>query len=437
MKQSCVAILGAYTEFSELYVRHLCSEGHHVALLDLDPKKAQQLKDYAQKNPKHFTNLDVSFHTLDEANIFDSLIAKFAEIKASYNLAGLLNIKEKLVIEGAKAAEVLGLPGTGIKAATVSRNKYLQRALFADSSFAPQSKIFQLSDALQNLPERGVLKPINEHGSVGVVLWRSSEQISSVKEALKDFSPQALFLLEELIEGNEYSLEAWISQSKVVTHHVTRKGTLPAENIEFPVENSHEIFAEDSLEEKTKEQLSVILNRIISQTHVQNAILHLEFKVSASGVKIMEWCVRNPGDRIMDLYYYSQAFNPYALYADICTGKTNFKVQKHQKRTKQIYFSARESLNSLDPTHPLCYWPTHSKYIGFVRGKNGETLSAEEIVVHELGVLLKEEDLTKAPIIRDSFSRHAYVILSYPPKTEPSNDGILIEKSIKGMSLCS
>ncbi len=435
MNNNCVAILGAFTEFSELYVRYLCNQGYHVALLDLDAKKAEQLKNYGLKNPNHFSNLNVSFYVLDDQNTFDSIVAALAEIKNSYELCGLLNIKEKLVIEGAKAAEVFDLLGVGTKAATVSRNKYLQRALFQGTSYVPHSKIITLSEALEKLPSKGVLKPINEHGSVGVVLWRKQEHHESVKDSLKSFSPTSLFLIEELIEGPEYSLEAWISQSKVVTQHVTQKGTIQSHEVEFPVENSHEIFVEDSLEKNINLQLQEVLKTIITKSQVQNAIVHLEFKVSPEGVKIMEWCVRNPGDRIMDLYYYSGAFNPYALYADICLGKKDFNIGKAQKKTKQVYFSADNTLNALNASHPSCYWPSHSDYAGFVRNLTGLKIESEEALVHEVGVLIKKDDLSKPPVIRDSFSRHAYVILSYPTTLSLESESKLIEKSVRSLSV--
>ncbi len=412
--KSCVAILGAFTEFSELYVRHLCSLHHHVALIDLDAKKAEDLQKLAKRNPEHFTNLNVSYHVLSEGNLFDSLVAVLASLEASYKVCGLLNIKEKLVVEGAKAAEAFGLPGVGVLAATVSRNKFLQRKVFAGTPFVPASRILPLGEALAQAPARGALKPVSEHGSVGVVLWKNSSQLPQVKASLEKFNEKDLFMLEDLVEGPEYSLEAWVAQGQVLTSHVTAKDTLPAEGIEFPVEVGHRVFFEDHLSQDVKDQLQKVLSRILRETSLKNAVLHLEFKIANHQVAIMEWCVRNPGDRIMDLYYYSGAFNPYALYADICLGKKPQNFSEPKRIARQLYFSAVDSLNKISTQNALCYWPKHSNYSGFTRKERGVLLPHNGCQLHEVGILLGPDEIAHAPAIRDSFSRHAYVIVSYP-----------------------
>ena len=85
---------------------------------------------------------------------------------------GVIPFSEPHVRAAALLAEELGLPGPGLRAAWTSRNKYLQRELFARQGLAqPAYQLARdLTDARRWAAGRYpvVLKPLSEAGSTGV-----------------------------------------------------------------------------------------------------------------------------------------------------------------------------------------------------------------------------------------------------------------------------
>ena len=138
-----------------------------------------------------------------------------------------------------------------------------------------------------------IVKPRDNSGSRGVKLCRNQEElIASMEEAL-DNSKLDTVLVEEFIEGQEYSIEALHYDGKSEVIQFTEKRTT-----EFPynVELGHIQPADISEENKLK--ICDIISKIGSALHFVNCPSHTELKINDRGIFVIETSPRLGGDYI-------------------------------------------------------------------------------------------------------------------------------------------
>lgn len=107
-------------------------------------------------------------------------------------------------------------------------------------------------------------------------------------------------LVEELVRGQEYSVEALVQNRKIIFESVTRKRTTE-ESGRYFVESAHTVPAPSSPDN----DLLLAANRdIVERLAVENAIVHTELRLPADGRPVlMELAVRTPGDGLLPLYH--------------------------------------------------------------------------------------------------------------------------------------
>lgn len=204
---------------------------------------------------------------------------------------------EPHVLPAALIAEQLKLPGPGLRAAVISRNKAYQRALFADWEI-PQPRYAIIDDADQahhwahgRYPVVG--KPVSESGSSGVrILYNESE----LKEWLAAPAVRRPFLLESFVEGPEFSIEALVCHGEIIFANFTRKYTTEPP---YCVETEHRAPADVSPPEK--ERMTAMLSSAVQALGCQYCIVHLELRLEGGFPCIMETAVRTPGDHLMEV----------------------------------------------------------------------------------------------------------------------------------------
>jgi biotin carboxylase len=213
-------------------------------------------------------------------------------------VTAVIPFTEPHVRVAALLAEELGLPGPGLRAAWTSRNKYLQRELFARSGL-PQPAFCLARDVLDagrwaagRYPV--VVKPLAESGSTGVRV------VSSAGELAASCADRDSFLVEQYLAGPEYSVEAIVSRGTVVFSSITRKTTTPPP---FCVELEHRVPA--GCGAAATAQVTDLLCRVVGALGMGSGIVHLEFRLEPAGPHIMEVAVRMPGDLIMEVVQYA------------------------------------------------------------------------------------------------------------------------------------
>lgn len=255
---------------------------------------------------------------------------------------------EAHVLAAAMLQHRLGLPGPGLDAATVSRNKALQRAEFRRAGL-PQPghrHTARLSDqrdwALARLPV--VVKPVSLQGSQGVERIASAREWDDLVARRESEGP---LLVEEYVEGQEYSVEALVHRGRVLFTNLTRKETTGPP---YFVELFHEAGygADRPLLRKTADEMC---EGVVRALHFATGIVHLEFRVrSDDDLVIMEVAVRTPGDHIMELVARAHDFDVFAACLRLALDQVPATPRAPVRAAGSLFLSAPDAgrLTSLD-----------------------------------------------------------------------------------------
>ena len=138
-----------------------------------------------------------------------------------------------------------------------------------------------------------IAKPRDNSGSRGVILCRNAEELSAaINEALQ-YSKLETILVEEFIEGLEYSIEALHYDGKSEVIQFTEKTTT---DFPYNVELGHKQPA--NLSEEQKDNIKQFISKIADCMHFENCASHTELKINDRGIYVIETSPRLGGDYI-------------------------------------------------------------------------------------------------------------------------------------------
>lgn len=257
-----------------------------------DSPAADQLAELYERRLA-LTDLRVELPVLDPVRVFGAV----RRLTERFELKGVYAGSDKHVETAAKVAAVYGLPGPGLRAAAISRNKVMQRLLCGSHAIAvPPFTVATTADQAHDfLAEHApvVAKPCASSGSDGVRRLDSADD-------LRDYLAQARsspFLLEKYLSGREFSVECLVLGGRPTLTNITAKGK-GAEP--YFVETLQVVPA--GLEAGRRAAFTALAERIVEVTAMETGILHLEAVDGPDGVVYpIEWAVREPGHAIMDL----------------------------------------------------------------------------------------------------------------------------------------
>ncbi len=233
-------------------------------------------------------------------------------------------------------AENLGLPCNKTQYVPIQTNKYKMRQALLNAGiscpkFAVTTKDFD-ANIISDFNFPIIVKPTDRSGSRCITKLNSLDGIEKAVNDACEVSFENKAIIEEYIDGNEYSMET-ITQNGV--HHylaTTKKFTTGAPNF---IETGHiqPCDLTDEVNNKALEQIKQALTAL----HIENSAGHSEFKVDNDGnIKIIEIGARMGGGCIgSDLVYLSTGHDFMKYVIDIAIGKdlelqlnpTNNKVE--------------------------------------------------------------------------------------------------------------
>ncbi|KIE28840.1 hypothetical protein LK08_01580 [Streptomyces sp. MUSC 125] len=239
----------------------------------------------------------------------ESWVGAVARAAAERAPGGLIAFAEPHVLAGALTQQRLGLPGPSLHAAVISRNKALQRTTFAaygiaQPEFRHVATLAEGADWLRdNLPV--VVKPLTLAGSEGVELVRDQ---AAAEEVLARRGAEGPVLIEEAVQGPEYSWEALVRDGEVLFENVTAKETTPPPYfVELAHRCGHQFDGEDA------HHVHELTRGVLSAIGMRTGLVHLEFKVGTRGPALMEIAVRTPGDYLPDAIGLTYGFDLYEV----------------------------------------------------------------------------------------------------------------------------
>lgn len=201
---------------------------------------------------------------------------------------------DKPLVMMARIAEKYGFPFYSLETAQWSTDKFQMKERFELGGVPhAQGRLISKAEEAEGLVFPVIVKPRDNSGSRGVKLCRSKEELAaSMNEAL-EVSKLDTVLVEEFIDGPEYSIEGLHHDGKSEVIQFTEKKTT-----EFPynVELGH--IQPANISEDNQQKIREIVSKIGAALHFENCPSHTELKINDRGIFVIETSPRLGGDYI-------------------------------------------------------------------------------------------------------------------------------------------
>jgi len=236
---------------------------------------------------------------------------------------------EYAVPAAARLAERYGVPGPSLGAALSLRDKHLLRSVAAGAGIAnPASRLVSSAEDVAAFhAEYGgkiIIKPTNRQASLGMRTVTDPERIpetwrecldQDAESTLPDRPQELRMLVEQWVDGPEYSVELLYSNGTLVFGNVTEQLHFPGP---YPVEQGHLVPAPISAE--LTERLIGETVRLLDAVGFGVGLVHCEWIVDDGRPYLVECAGRQPGDYILELIEGAYSFDLYQAYLDLMTG---------------------------------------------------------------------------------------------------------------------
>ena len=242
-------------------------------------------------------------------------------------------------------AKELGLPGNSMECTKKSTNKYEMRKAFRDAGI--QTLKFEKINSIDDISNLNlkkyplIVKPTDRSGSRAITkVFNENELKDAIFRAL-DNSFEKGAIVEEYLEGQEYSAEGITYNGKHSFLTITKKATTGAPNF---IETGH--IEPAGLTEEMKQKVYAELKKALNTLEVTNSATHSEFKINDKGeVKIIEIGARMGGDCIgSDLVQISTGYDFIKMVIDTAMGNE----PTFEKTTKPKVASIKFIFNEKD-----------------------------------------------------------------------------------------
>ena len=240
-------------------------------------------------------------------------------------------------------AAKLGLPCNNPELTEQCTNKYKMRETFLNNGIkVPKFQKVGLEEKIDLTGYKYpiIVKPTDRSGSRGVFLCNNSEEILLHVKKACEISFEKKAIIEEYINGEEYSCEC-ITQNGI--HHFlafTKKFTTGAPNF---IETGHMEPADIS--KNIKQKIKKEIFKALDALGIKNSASHSEFKIDKNGnIRIIEIGARMGGDCIgSDLVKISTGYDFLKMTLDVALGKEIILEKVREPRIAAIKFIFNEN----------------------------------------------------------------------------------------------
>lgn len=201
---------------------------------------------------------------------------------------------DKPLVMMARIAEKYGFPFYSVETAQWSTDKFQMKRRFVEGGVpCAKGRLVKSADETADMVYPVIVKPRDNSGSRGVKLCRSKEELSASMSEAFEVSKLDTVLVEEYIEGPEYSIEGLHYDGKAEVIQFTEKKTT---NFPYNVELGHKQPA--NLTDEQKDSIREIVSKIGKALKFGNCPSHTELKINERGIFVIETSPRLGGDYI-------------------------------------------------------------------------------------------------------------------------------------------
>jgi biotin carboxylase len=260
---------------------------------------------------------------------------------------GVLTFVERLVPMTAEISVKLGLRSLLPEAAYAARNKEEMRRRFAAAGLkVPKVISFKQAKSQEHggfiLP--AVVKPVMGFASLNVIKIESWSQLAWVEEIMgKDNHPTLphpgdAYLVEEYIDGPEYSIESGILGEDIVHYSITKKVTSQEPYFE---EVAH--ITPAPLSSSQAEEMYSVATRAMRALGLNHCVTHTEIRFSKNrGPVVIEVAARLGGDKIPFLVETSTGASPSVAAGRALLGRPLPPARPAERASGVVFFVPRE-----------------------------------------------------------------------------------------------
>jgi len=368
-----ILILGA-SEVQLSIILHAKELGHTILIADYDPHAIG------------FQFADIKF------NISTNDILELIDVAKKHDIDGVLTTSDYPVRSVAAICKELHLTGLSVESSILCTNKYLLRKHLKKNNFkVPRYSIIDSENALNNIDFFPcIIKPIDSSGSRGVQKVFDKTELQFAYELALNYSKSGNIIVEEFIDGKEYSIESLTQKNQTTIVAITEK-TVIGDKDRFFVEDRHIIPA--NIDQDVFNAVCITVQNVLSSINLDNSSTHTELKINDKGIYIIEIGARLGGDYITsDLVPLSTGVN---MLDNTIRLALNEKINTQHTITK---FAGIQFLNS-----------SNYKHIEQYLRKNNASIIRKEIKTY------------KDSPLRNSFDRLGYFIAQSNSRDELIN----------------
>lgn len=201
---------------------------------------------------------------------------------------------DKPLVMMARIAERYGFPFYSVETAKWSTDKFQMKQRFMEGGVpCAKGRLVKSVSEVEDFEYPVIIKPRDNSGSRGVKLCRSKEELEASMSEAFEVSKLDTVLVEEFIEGPEYSIEGLHHDGKSEVIQFTEKKTT-----EFPynVELGH--IQPANISDENKQKIREIITKIGEALNFVNCPSHTELKINEHGFYVIETSPRLGGDYI-------------------------------------------------------------------------------------------------------------------------------------------
>ena len=274
------------------------------------------------------------------------------------NPQGIVSIGSDLAVLTVNyVARSLHLPTNPEISDVICTNKYeMRKAFLANGIDVPkflETKGHVEKEQLSSFTFPLIVKPTDRAGSRGITKIETYEALDKAIQIATAYAFEKKAIIEEFIEGPEYSCECISYQGEHTFLAFTQKYTSGAPHF---IETGHVEPSNIPMDKITAYQKEIF--KALDALHIQNGASHCEFKIDHQGaIKIIEIGSRMGGDCIgSDLVYLSTGYDFVEMVIEVACGKKPTLKKKKEDEYAGIKFifdhDDIDTLRKLQRKHP-------------------------------------------------------------------------------------
>lgn len=243
-------------------------------------------------------------------------------------------------------AEGLGSPCNSKECQELTANKFNMREQMHKCGVSiPAYQLIKSKIDKIEIPFPIIVKPADNGGSRGVTLVKNQEELDYALDRAFGWSPNQTVMVEQYIDGREFSVESISCKGKHYILQITDKVTTGAP---YFVEMAHHQPAD--LTEKQKQDIKSLTLQMLDALKIENSAGHTEIKMNAQGIPyIIEMGPRMGGGYISsDLVKLSTGYDYVNGVLEVATGRFVEPVFGEAKYSG-VYFLCEETKDKVLP----------------------------------------------------------------------------------------